>query len=95
MTHRRYAHGTDVPTTLRFVVPYSAAFEAFQLTDDGRILWEPRDSRLPVVVVYGIMPPVRVDAERAHRLLMMSASCAGIFACELLLLAGAWLAWRL
>jgi hypothetical protein len=82
----------------RFVVRYDTAFAAFRLLDDGRILWEPRDSRLPVMTTQGIEPPLRVGMlrrEGAHAFTMLLAVIAGLFACEAVLLAlAAWLAWR-
>lgn len=82
----------------RFRLAHSCGFSAFTLLDDGRIFWEPRDSCLPVVATQGIEPPLRVwllRREKAQAFLMLAATCTGLFACELVVLAVAqWLAWR-
>jgi hypothetical protein len=56
---------------LRADAPSARQFAACVLCDDGRIVFEPRDSRLAVVVVQGLLPPLRpptalgVEARRA------------------------------
>lgn len=82
---------------LRKDAPSAGDFAACLLFDDGRILFEPRDSRLAGVLVQGLVPPLRPtpldvalrrNAERAS-----FTACMGLSAFALALIAGAqWLA---
>lgn len=51
---------------LRRDAPSAAEFDEVLLFDDGRIVFQPRDSRQPVVTVHGIKPPLRRTALCAY-----------------------------
>lgn len=82
----------------RFRVRHAGGFSAFVLMDDGRILFEPSDSRQRIFVLQGIGPPLRVVLQRNERARDVRAViqvCGFLLATSLLFLGVAqWLAWH-
>ena len=92
---RRRPSYRGCPTTVRFrlrpTAPSAHDFCACVLFDDGRILFEPRDSRLAGVMVQGLVPPLRptvlaVELRRRVVRVVVSA-CAILFVLSLALIA--------